>query len=94
MSTDHISINLQTNIRKLEPASDFKLQNVLHCQVTISHEKNIGPEEMIPVPEHQAVRRATMKYIAKSPYVLSTIDKEIPATKQRSKALGKHALSF
>jgi hypothetical protein len=75
MSTDPTPITLQTNLRKLEPANDFKLQDVLLCQFDIQHDDDILPEERVPTTEYQAVRTAMKKYVAQPDYVLSSVDK-------------------
>lgn len=74
IQTNAIPVTFQTNLRKLDPTSDFKLQHVLHCQTNVGHEPDVPLEERIPEPEHKAVRSATMKFIARSSYVLSSIN--------------------
>jgi hypothetical protein len=74
MSTGPTPITLQTNLRKLEPASDFKLQDLLHCRVDIQHDADTLPAERVPETEHKKVRSATMKYVAKPDFVLSSIN--------------------
>jgi hypothetical protein len=67
---------LQTNLRKLEPANDFKLQDVLHCQVHVQHHVDTPSEERVPAIGHKAVRSAEMKYFARPECVLSSINEK------------------
>jgi hypothetical protein len=76
MSTDPTPIALQTNLRKLKPVSDFKLQEVLHCRVDIQHDADILPEDRVRKIEHKKVRSVTMKHVAKPDYALSSINEE------------------
>lgn len=74
MSITPTAITLQTNLRKLELASDLKLQGVLHCQVDVQHDADIVPKERVPETEHKIVRSATMKFIATPECIPSSIN--------------------
>lgn len=60
MSTD---ITLQTNLRKLKPANDFKMQDVLHCQIHVEHAGGVSPEQTFPKSVRKAVCQAAKNYL-------------------------------
>ena len=75
MATVPVQVTLSTNVRKLEPASDFKLQDVLHCQIHVEHAVGVGPEQVIPKNVHKAVCQATKNYLdTETNHVMSTVN--------------------
>jgi hypothetical protein len=94
MATGPTPITLQTDLRKLEPASDFKLQDVLYCQIRVKHAVGVSTKQDIPSGVDRAICRAAKNYLeTKTDHVTSTVNYGAFFADPSSKAKFAHDLT-